>query len=51
MADASRRPCRARGEAIADLPVLDDMPCPSTVTAEEEMVVLYLNKLEVFAEG
>jgi CRP-like cAMP-binding protein len=35
------------GATIAELPVFDDQPYPSTVAAEEETVVLYLDKNDV----
>src|SRR5262249_57524107 len=35
------------GATIAELPVFDDKPYPSTVAAEEETVVLYLDKNDV----
>jgi CRP-like cAMP-binding protein len=35
------------GATIAELPVFDDKPYPSTVLAEEEAVVLFLDKREV----
>jgi CRP-like cAMP-binding protein len=35
------------GATIAELPVFDDKPYPSTVAAEEETVVLFLDKREV----
>jgi CRP-like cAMP-binding protein len=35
------------GATIAELPVFDDRPYPSTVIAEEETVVLFLDKREV----
>jgi CRP/FNR family transcriptional regulator len=35
------------GATIAELPVFDDKPYPSTVAAEEEAVVLYLDKNDV----
>jgi CRP-like cAMP-binding protein len=35
------------GATIAELPVFDDKPYPSTVIAEEETVVLFLDKREV----
>jgi CRP/FNR family transcriptional regulator len=35
------------GATIAELPVFDDNPYPSTVAAEEEKVVLYLDKNDV----
>jgi CRP-like cAMP-binding protein len=35
------------GATIAELPVFDDKPYPSTVAAEEETVVLFLDKNEV----
>ncbi len=35
------------GATIAELPVFDDKPYPSTVAAEEETVVLYLDKSDV----
>jgi CRP-like cAMP-binding protein len=35
------------GATIAELPVFDDKPYPSTVAAEEETVVLYLDKNEI----
>jgi CRP/FNR family transcriptional regulator len=37
------------GATIAELPVFDDKPYPSTVAAEEETVVLYLDKNDVKA--
>ncbi|MBI1765858.1 MAG: Crp/Fnr family transcriptional regulator [Acidobacteria bacterium] len=37
------------GATIAELPVFDDKPYPSTVAAEEETVVLFLDKREVRA--
>src|SRR5262245_3860402 len=37
------------GATIAELPVFDDKPYPSTVAAEEETVVLYLDKHDVKA--
>jgi CRP-like cAMP-binding protein len=35
------------GATIAELPVFDDRPYPSTVIAEEETIVLFLDKFEV----
>jgi CRP/FNR family transcriptional regulator len=35
------------GATIAELPVFDDQPYPSTVAAEEETVVLFLDKRDV----
>jgi CRP-like cAMP-binding protein len=35
------------GATIAELPVFDDKPYPSTVAAEEETIVLFLDKREV----
>src|SRR5262245_9901953 len=35
------------GATIAELPVFDDKPYPSTVAADEETVVLYLDKNDV----
>jgi CRP-like cAMP-binding protein len=35
------------GATIAELPVFDDKPYPSTVAAEEETVILYLDKNDV----
>jgi CRP/FNR family transcriptional regulator len=35
------------GATIAELPVFDDKPYPSTVTAEEDTIVLYLDKNDV----
>jgi CRP-like cAMP-binding protein len=35
------------GATIAELPVFDDKPYPSTVAAEEETLVLFLDKREV----
>jgi CRP-like cAMP-binding protein len=35
------------GATIAELPVFDDRPYPSTVIAEEETIVLFLDKREV----
>jgi CRP/FNR family transcriptional regulator len=37
------------GATIAELPVFDDRPYPSTVAAEEETVVLFLDKRDVRA--
>lgn len=37
------------GATIAELPVFDDKPYPSTVAAEEESIVLFLDKREVKA--
>jgi CRP/FNR family transcriptional regulator len=37
------------GATIAELPVFDDKPYPSTVAAEEDTVVLYLDKNDVKA--
>ena len=37
------------GATIAELPVFDDKPYPSTVAAEEETVVLFLDKRDVRA--
>jgi CRP/FNR family transcriptional regulator len=37
------------GATIAELPVFDDRPYPSTVAAEEESVVLFLSKRDVRA--
>jgi CRP/FNR family transcriptional regulator len=37
------------GATIAELPVFDDKPCPSTVAAEEDAVVLFLDKRDVKA--
>jgi CRP/FNR family transcriptional regulator len=37
------------GATIAELPVFDDKPYPSTVAAEEETVVLYIDKNDVRA--
>jgi CRP/FNR family transcriptional regulator len=37
------------GATIAELPVFDDQPYPSTVAAEEETVVLFLDKRDVKA--
>src|SRR5262245_1759922 len=35
------------GATIAELPVFDDKPYPSTVAAEEETIVLYIDKNDV----